>query len=158
MVSRWLVHALLLFTFCGDFSCFLSPPISIAIEIGFTLPRINHSEGLRQFETLINKSLVSEQTFFLRIQTTTHLSGAGQRATLGEDFQTAEPYLSRRMDPKENSILLSYLIYDDLTPENQEVFQLYITPDISSPPFGCSVTSGCYQQIEVVIIDNDGGL
>ena len=62
------------------------------------------------------------------------------------------------MTPEENSIFLSFILRDDLTPENQEVFQLSITPANGSPAFGCFVTNGCYQQMEVVIIDDDGGL
>ena len=128
------------------------------IEIGFTRQRIYLNEMQRQFKTIINESRESEQIFLIRIEVSTLLSGAGQSATPGEDFETGGLVWYRRMTPPENSIFLNYFILDDLTPENQEVFQLSITPAISSPDFGCSVTNGCYQQIDVVIIDDDGGL
>ena len=164
MVDRWLVHALLLCTFYDDFSCFHFHQQSTAIEIGFTLPRIYHIEEFRSFETLINKSCESEQTFTLQIEVSTLLSGAGQRATRGEDFETGahigvnDAVIIRQMVPSQNIISFSYSILGDNTPENQEVFQLSITPAINSPPFECSVTNGCYPQIEIVVIDDDGGL
>ena len=160
MVYRWLVHALLLCTFYDDFSCFHFHQQSTAIEIGFILPRINHIEEQRQFEIPINKSRESEQTFILRTEATTLLSGAGQRATPGTDFKTGAHanYTIWEMAPSQNIISLAYFILGDNTPENQEVFQLSITPAINSPPFGCSVSNGCYQQIEIVINDDDGGL
>ena len=133
-----------------------------AIEIGFTIPRINHTEEFRQFETIINKSRVSEQTFELQIQITTVLSlGVGQRATQGEDFEIVGvngSVVVLRMTPKENSILLPYLIQEDPTPESQEVFQLFVTPNPGSPAFSCDTYNGCYQILEIVIIDDDGEL
>ena len=137
---------------------FFPLPTFTAIEIGFTRRRIYHNEESWLFETIINKSRESEQTFSLQIEVSTLLSGAGQSATPGEDFDTEGLVWQRRMTPPEDSIFLSYYIWNDLTPENQEAFQLSITPAISSPDFGCSITNGCYQQIEVVIIDDDGGL
>ena len=134
---------------------------STAIEIGFTRQRIYLTESHRQYGTLINKSRESQQTFTLQIEVSTLLSGAGQRAIPGEDFQTGlinRQVWIRQMDPIEKYITKSYLILDDLTPESQEVFQLSVTPEISSPPFDCSITNGCYQQIEIVIIDDDGEL
>ena len=134
-------------------------PPSTAIEIGFTRQRIYLIEDFQQYDTLINKSRESEQTFLLQIEVSTLLSGAGQRATPDEDFQTsAINRWIQQMDPRENYITTSYLVCDDLTPENHEVFQLSVTPEISSPPFDCSITNGCYQQIEIVIIDDDGEL
>ena len=157
---RWLTLAILLCTFVVvDWSCVLPP--STAIEIGFTRQRIYLTENHRQYETLINKSRESEQTFFLQIEVSTLLSRAGQRATPDEDFQTGPTdrhVWYRLIVPSQNNILLSYAIRDDLTPENQEVFQVSVTSAINSPPFGCSVTNGCYQQIEIVIIDDDGEL
>ena len=78
-------------------------------------------------------------------------------ATQGRDFEIGgSSFVYQRMSPSETSFYFNYRIYGDLTPENQEVFQLSITPAINSPPFGCSVTNGCYQQMEIVIIDDDG--
>ena len=139
----------------------VSSPPSTAIEIGFTRQRIYLIEDFRRYEILINKCCESEQTFFLQIQVHTLLSAAGQRATPDEDFQTGHTdhhVWYGLMEPSQNNILLSYFILDNLTPENQEVFQLSVTPDINSPPFGCSITSGCYRQIEIVIVDDDGEL
>ena len=133
---------------------------STAIEIGFTRQRIYLIEDFLLYDTLINKSRESQQTFTLQIEVSTLLSGAGQRAIPGEDFQIGliNRFLIQQMDPREKYITTSYLILDDLTPESQEVFQLSVTPEISSPPFDCSITNGCYQQIEIVIIDDDGEL
>lgn len=78
-------------------------------------------------------------------------------ATQGRDFNIGYSSLVYRiLFPGRTYIYFAYLIYGDLTPENQEVFQLSITPANGSPAFGCSVTNGCYQQMEVVIIDDDG--
>ena len=129
-----------------------------AIEIGFTRQRIYLTEQFGSFENVINKSRVSEQTFLIQIETTTLLSNVGERAILGwdVDFGTYRRFLYFPMCPLESSIYISYNIIGDNTPENQEVFQLSVTPAIDSPDFGCSVTNGCYQQIEIVIIDDDG--
>ena len=135
--------------------------LSTAIDIGFTIPRINHTEEFRQFETIINKSRVSEQTFELQIQFTTVLSEVGKRATQGEDFEiggVTGSIVMLRMRPEENSISFTYLIREDPTPENQEVFQLFVTPNPGSPAFSCDTYNGCYQRVEIVIIDNDGEL
>ena len=102
---------------------------------------------------------MSEQTFELRIQITTILSGVGQRATRGEDFEIGGVIGSivvLQMRPEENSISFTYLIQDDPTPENQEVFQLFVTPNPGSPAFSCDIYNGCYLRVEVVIIDDDG--
>ena len=129
-----------------------------AIEIGFTRQRIYHTELIfYQFHILINKSLESEQTFPLLIESSTLLSGVGQRATRGEDFDIGRgSFVRRQLSPSKSFIHFAYLIHGDNTPEDQEVFQLSITPANGSPAFGCSVINGCYQQIEIVIIDDDG--
>ena len=137
--------------------------LSTAIDIGFTVPTINHTEEFRQFDTIINKSRASEQTFVLRIQITTVLSGVGRRATPGQDFVIGAgmdivTQVTQRMAPGENSINFGYGIREDFTPENQEVFQLFVTPEPGSPAFGCDINSGCHQRVEIVIIDNDGEL
>ena len=135
--------------------------LSTAIDIGFTVQRISHSEEFRQFAAIINKSRVSEQTFELQIQITTVLSEVGQRATQGEDFEIGGVTGSTvvlRMTPEENSISFTYRIREDPIPENQEVFQLFVTPNPGSPAFSCDINNGCYQRVEVVIIDNDGEL
>ena len=112
-----------------------------------------------QFETLINKSRVSEQTFVAQVEICTLNSPFGQSATRGADFQTAIPDFSTmllRLDPSQPNTQFSYLIIGDNTPENQEVFQLSITPDIGSPTFTCTEANGCFRQLEVVIVDDDG--
>ena len=63
----------------------------------------------------------------------------------------------RRLQPSEPNIF-SYQIIGDNTPENQEVFQLSITPFIDSPTFTCTEANGCFQQLEIVIVDDDGKL
>ena len=131
-----------------------------AIEIGFTQRRINHTEVLfEQFNTLINKSRVSEQTFIARIEFSTLNSPFGQSATRGEDFQmTGAAVMEVRIDPTQPSRQYAYQIIGDEVPENQEVFQLSITPNISSPTFTCTEANGCFQQLEIVIVDDDGEL
>ena len=131
-----------------------------AIEIGFTHRRINHTEVLfGQFETLFNKRRVSEQTFIARIEISTLNSPFGQSATRGEDFQiTGAVVLELRIDPTQPGRQFAYKIIGDEVPENQEVFQLSITPNISSPTFTCTEANGCFQQLEIVIVDDDGEL
>ena len=133
--------------------CFFS---STAVEIGFTLPRIYHVEQYSEFYTFINKSGVSEQTFYLQVEVSPLFSGG---ATLGEDFRISRQRATAirlRMTPNETSISFAYQIIGDLIPENQESFQLSVTPAIDSPSFSCSITKGCYQHVEVVIQDDDG--
>ena len=135
-------------------------PLSAAIDIGFTVPRINHTEQFAQYDTIINKSLVSEQTFEIQIQIVTPTLRVGQRAIQGEDFNIGarNGVVFLRMTPAEQILHFAYQLIGDNTPENQEVFQLSITPVINTPSFGCNITSGCYQQIDIVIKDDDGAL
>ena len=141
---------------------FLSSLLFTAIEIGFTRRRINHTEVVfGQFDTLINKSRASEQTFIAQVEISTLNSPFGQSATRGADFQTGDPGMStviQRLEPSEASVIFSYLIIGDTTPENQEVFQLSITPAIGSPTFTCTQANGCFQQLEIVIVNDDGKL
>ena len=139
--------------------CFLSSLLFTAIEIGFTRRRILHTEEFRLFDTLINKSRASEQTFLVQVETTTLNSPFGQSATRGKDFRTGAPGYStalRRLFPNESYITFAYQIIADNTPENQEVFQLSVTPAIDSPTFTCTQANGCFQQLEIVIVDDDG--
>ena len=64
----------------------------------------------------------------------------------------------RRLLPFEPNVPFSYQIIGDDTPESQEVFQLSITPAIGSPTFTCTQANGCFQQLEIVIVDDDGEL
>ena len=114
-----------------------------------------------QFETLINKSRVSEQTFIAQIEITTLNSPFGQSATRGADFFAGvpgQPTVLQRLEPSEANVPLTYQILGDDVPENQEVFQLSVTPEIGSPTFTCTQANGCFQQLEVVIVDDDGEL
>ena len=113
------------------------------------------------FGTLINKSRVSEQTLTAQVEISTLNSPFGQSATRGEDFRTGVPGMSTvllRLHPNEPNRIFSYQIIGDITPENQEVFQLSITPAIDSPTFTCTQANGCFQQLEVVIVNDDGEL
>ena len=123
--------------------------------------RIFHTEEFRTFDTLINKSRVSEQTFIAQVEISTLNSPFGQSATRGEDFQTGVPGMSTvdvRLAPDQPNRIFSYQIIGDNTPENQEVFQLSITPAIGSPTFTCTQANGCFQQLEIVIVNDDGEL
>ena len=134
---------------------FLFLLLSAAIQIGFTQSTISHVEQNAQYhDAIINKSLVSEQTFIVLVETL--FSGIGQSATPGEDFQVNNSVVV--MTPEQNNIQFSYRIVDDNTPENEEVFQLNVTSGPGSPPFGCDKTDGCFQQLEIVIQDTDGEL
>ena len=140
---------------------FLSSHLTAAIEIGFTQQRIFHTEGFQQFDALINKSRASEQTFVAQVETTTLNSPFGQSATQGEDFQIGPPGLSTvllGLYPSEPNVLFTYQIIGDNTPEYQEVFQLSVTPAIGSPTFTCTRANGCFQQLEIVIVNDDGEL
>ena len=139
--------------------CFLSSLLFTAIEIGFTQRRIFHIEEFRLFDTLINKSRASEQTFIAQVEISTLKSPFGQSATRGEDFQTGVPGRSTvllTLQPNETNTLFSYQIIGDNTPENREVFQLSVTPAIDSPTFTCTEANGCFQQLEIVIVNDDG--
>ena len=63
-----------------------------------------------------------------------------------------------KIQPSEPNEFFSYEIIGDNTPENLEVFQLTITPAIGSPTFTCTEDNGCFQQLEIVIVDDDGKL
>ena len=142
--------------------CFFFPSLlSTAIEIGFTQRRIVHTEEFQQFDVLINKSRASEQTFLVQVEISTLNSPFGQSATRGEDFRTGDSgnaTVDVRLSPSEPNREFLYLIIGDNTPENQEVFQLSITPEIDSPTFTCTQANGCFQQLEIVIVNDDGEL
>ena len=114
------------------------------------------------FDTLINKSRASEQTFIIQVELSTLNSPFGQSATRGEDFDVSGTLdlstVVLRLLPSEPNRLFVYLIIGDNTPEFQEVFQLSITPAIGSPTFTCTEANGCFQQLEMVIQDDDGEL
>ena len=110
-----------------------------------------------QFEALINKSRASEQTFLAHVVISTLNSLFGQSATRGEDFQiSGATILLLILEPPMPNRSFSYQIRGDNSPENQEVFQLFITPAIGSPFFTCTEANGCFQQLEIVIVDDDG--
>ena len=154
----WLSVTIIHISFVDCF--FLSSHLTAAIEIGFTQRRIFHTEVVfRQFEVLINKSRVSEQTFIVQVELSTLNSPFGQSATRGEDFQiSGATVLFLQLDPSQPNIFFAYQIIGDNTPENQEVFQLSVTPEISSPTFTCTEANGCFQQLEIVIVNDDGEL
>ena len=140
---------------------FLSSHLTAAIDIGFTQRRIFHTEEFRLFDTLINKSRTSEQTFFAQVEISTLNSPFGQSATPSEDFRVGGRDFStvrRILLPSQPNIQFAYQILGDSTPENQEVFQLSVTPDIGSLTFTCTEANGCFQQLEIVIQDDDGEL
>ena len=113
----------------------------------------------QQFDELINKSRASEQTFYVQVELITLNSPFGQSATRGEDFQiSGAAILLLRLQPSQPNRLFAYQIIGDNVPEYQEVFQLSVTPAIDSPTFTCNVANGCFQQLEVVIVDDDGEL
>ena len=151
-------------SFCVD-CCFFLSFLSTAIEIGFTRERITRLEQFAQFEEIITKSRVSEQTFKLQIQISTVITGSGlQRATQNEDFAVGFPgatLMYNTLKPSESNLLFSYLIFYDNRPENTEVFQVSVTPDprnASNPSFDCNSENGCYWRLEVRIEDDDGEL
>ena len=145
---------------------FLLPFLSTAIEIGFTRESITRLEQFAtQFEEIINKSRVSEQTFQLRFEISTIITGSGlQRATQDEDFAIGSPNTTLVYDtlaPSENNLPFGYIIHQDNRPENTEVFQVSVTADprdASNPSFDCSKDNGCYWQLEIRIEDDDGEL
>ena len=144
----------------GYSCCFLFSFLFTAIEIGFTRRRINRTEVIfQQFDTLINKSRASEQTFIAQVEISTLNSPFGQSATRGEDFQTFGALglstVLLRLQPSEANVIFPYQIIGDDIPENQEVFQLSVTPEIGSPTFTCTQANGCFQQLEIVIVDDD---
>ena len=111
------------------------------------------------FDTLINKSRVSEQTFIAQFEISTLNSPFGQSATRGEDFEIGVPGLSTvflELAPSQPNRLIAYQILGDNVPEYQKVFQLSVTPEIGSPTFTCTQANGCFQQLEIVIVDDDG--
>ena len=152
-------------SFCVD-CCFFLPFLSTAIEIGFTRERITCLEQFAsQFDEIITKSHMSEQTFQLQIEISTIVTGSGlQRATQDEDFaiglrNTTLVYYT--LFPSESNLPFSYAIFQDNRPENTEVFQVSVTPDprsASNPSFDCNRNNGCYWRLEVRIEDDDSEL
>ena len=140
--------------------------LSTAIEIGFTRESITRFEEFAsQFDEMITKSRVSEQTFQLQIEISTIITGSGlQRATQDEDFAISDPNVTlvyTRLAPSESNLMFSYTISFDNRPENTEVFQVSVTPDprnASNPSFDCNRDNGCYRRFEVRIEDDDGEL
>ena len=113
----------------------------------------------QQFDTLINKSRASEQTFLIQVEISTVNSAFGQSATQGQDFEISRSAIVLlRLGPSQPNIFFNYQILGDNTPEYQEVFQLSITPAIGSLTFTCTEANGCFQQLEIVIQDDDGEL
>ena len=144
---------------------FFLPFLSIAIEIGFKTERITRLEQFAaQFDEIITKSRVSEQTFLLQIEISTIISGSGlQRAMQDEDFAISLPttLMYNQLAPRESNLLFAYQIFHDNRPENTEVFQVSVTPDLrnaSNPSFDCNKDNGCYWQLEIRIEDDDGEL
>ena len=144
---------------------FLLPFLSAAIEIGFTRQRITRLEEFAsQFDEIINKSRVSEQTFQLQIEISTIITGSGlQRATQNEDFAVGSDttLMYNTLFPSESNLPFGYIIFQDNRPENTEVFQVSVTPDprnASNPSFDCNSDNGCYWRFEVRIEDDDGEL
>ena len=144
---------------------FFFPFLSTAIEIGFTRERITHLEQFAQFDEMITKSRVSEQTFQLQIEISTIITGSGlQRATQDEDFAISSPNTTlvySTLTPSESNLPFGYQIFEDDIPENTEVFQVSVTPDprnASNPSFDCSKDNGCYWRLEIRIEDDDGEL
>ena len=129
-----------------------------AIEIGFTQRRIFHPEEFGLFETLIIKNRASELTFVVQVEIRTLNSPFGQSASRGEDFRTGNSTVLLTLQPNDTNIAYSYLINGDNTPENQEVFQLSVIPENGSPAFTCTQATGCFQQLEIVIVNDDGEL
>ena len=142
------------------------PFLSTAIEIGFTRERITRLEQFAsQFDEIINKSRVTEQTFKLQIEISTIITGSGlQRATQDEDFAISlsnTTLVYSTLAPSENNLPFGYQIFQDDIPENTEVFQVSVTPDprdANNPSFDCNRDNGCYRRFEVRIEDDDGEL
>ena len=147
-------------------SVFFFPFLSTAIEIGFTRERITRFERFAsQFDEIITKNRVSEQTFQLQIEISTIISGSGlQRATQDEDFAIGLPNTTlvyNTLPPSESNLLFGYQIFQDNRSENTEVFQVSVTLDprsASNPSFDCNRDNGCYRRLEVRIVDDDGEL
>ena len=145
---------------------FFLPFLSTAIEIGFTQERITRLEQFAtQFDEIITKSRVSEQTFQLQIEISTIITGSGlQRATQDEDFAIDSPGVTvvyNVLFPSESNLVFGYIIFFDNRPENTEVFQVSVTRDprnASNPSFDCSKDNGCYWRLEIRIEDDDGEL
>ena len=161
------VH-LLVVNFLFSFS--VLPPL--AIEIGFREPRVDHNESQATFMAILEKDRQSEQTFAIRIQISTpRIQGVGEPATAfptpPADFRlgTVNVFMMR-LTPADNQTTLAYTIFEDLIPENTEIFQLssYPDPDTpNNPEFNCDDNPSfrfngrdCFPDLQVVILDNDG--
>ena len=164
------VH-LLVVNFLCSFPFSVLPPL--AIEIGFTQARVNHSETQRTFTAILEKDRQSEQTFEIRIQISTpRIQGLGEPATAfpseRADFSIAgETTVIRvRLTPEDNQTMIAYRIFEDSIPENTEIFQLSSDPDPdtpNNPEFNCDADPSfrfngrdCFPNLQVVIFDDDG--
>ena len=146
---------------------FILPPL--AIEIGFREARVEHNETQRTFTAILEKDRQSEQTFVIRIQISTpRIHGVGEPATASPsepaDFRLGD--ISVTLTPTDNGTALAYQIFEDLIPENTEIFQLSSCPDPNTPnnpEFTCDADPSfrfngrdCFPDLQIVILDNDG--
>jgi len=156
----------------------VSPLLPLAIEIGFTQATAVHSETGEQFSAVLRKDRLSEQTFFIRIQTSTpQIQGLGEPATAfpsqPADFALANFTLGTRtvifaLTPADNETEFEYTIFEDNIPENTEIFQLSAAPDPNTPgnpDFECDDDPmfqfngrDCFRDLQVLILDDDGEL
>ena len=162
------LHHLLVVNFLFSFS--VLPPL--AIEIGFRRERVEHNETQRNFIVILEKDRQSEQTFDIRIQISTpRIQGVGEPATAfptqPADFRLGDdPVIRVTLPPSENQTVLVYTIFEDLIPENTEIFQLSSDPDPdtpNNPEFNCDDDPNfrfngrdCFPDLQVVIFDDDG--
>ena len=150
----------------------VSVPSPLAIEIGFREARVEHNETQTTFTAILEKDRQSEQTFDIRIQISTpRIQGVGEPATAAPsvpaDFRLGdEPVITVRLPPSFNQTTLAYTIFEDLIPENTEIFQLSSDPDPNTPnnpEFNCDDDPqyrfngrDCFPDLQVLILDDDG--
>ena len=121
---------------------------------------------------ILEKDRQSEQTFAIRIQISTpRIQGVGEPATAfptqPADFRLGvDPVIHVTLPPLLNQITLVYTIFEDLIPENTDIFQLSSDPDPdtpNNPEFNCDDDPNfrfngrdCFPDVQVLILDDDG--
>jgi len=139
------------------------PPL--AIEIGFRNSTIQHNEEERLFLAILEKDRPSELEYVVDIVVSTPNTVDGRAATPGVDFGLGNldiGALSVRLAPTQDRVVFTYWIFQDLIPENTELFQLSSSPNELST-FLCDDDPmfrfnghDCFRDLQIQILDDDG--
>ena len=139
------------------------PPL--AIEIGFTQPRVQHNEEERLFYAILEKDRPSELEYVVYIVVSTPNATDGRAATPGVDFSVGNRLTGLflvRILPTQDRIVFINRIFQDNIPENTELIQLSSSSN-ELPTFLCDADPmfrfnghDCFRDLLIQILDDDG--